>query len=208
MHKIYNMKKIAVLLVLMSSSLIYSQDTYEIVAKETCECLSQKKLDFKSISKDDLQKDVGLCIIKSYTSHIDDFKPEEKIDFDDEEGIGKMGGVVAIKMLAQCPETIMELGKSVDSEDKKTNVDVATSTIEGEILDFKIEQFVTIILKDKNGRVHNFLILDYFDTASLFTNNEIKKKDIISISFSESELYDPKMKEFRYFKIVSQIEKK
>lgn len=192
----------------MSSSLIYSQDSYEIVAKETCECLSQKKLDFKSISKDDLQKEVGLCIIKSYTSRIDDFKPEEKIDFDDEEGMGKMGEAVAIKMLAQCPETIIELGRSVDNEDEKTNVDVATSTIEGEILDFKIEQFVTIILKDKNGRVHNFLILDYFDTASLFTNNEIKKKDIISISFSESELYDPKMKEFRYFKIVSQIEKK
>ncbi|MBX9808305.1 MAG: hypothetical protein K2X95_10970 [Flavobacteriaceae bacterium] len=202
------MKKIAVLLVFLSSSLIYSQDAYEIMAKETCECLSQKKLDYASISKDDLQKEVGLCIIKSYTSHLNDFKPEEKIDFDDEEGMGKMGEAVALKMLTHCPETIMELGKLAENEDKNTNVNITTSTIEGEILDIKIEQFVTIILKDKNGRVHNFLILDYFDTASLFTNNEIKKKDIISISFSESELYDPKMKEFRYFKIISKIEKK
>lgn len=200
------MKKTAVLLVFLFSSLIYSQDVYEIIAKETCECLSLKKINYESTSKEDIQKEVGLCMIQSYTSHINDFKPEEKINFDDEGGMEKMGEAVAMKMLVHCPEIIMEMGKLAQDEDKNANVE--TSTIDGEIQDIKAEQFVTIILKDKNGRVHNLLILDYFDTASLFTNNEIKKKDNISVSFSEVELYDPKMKEFRYFKIISKIEKK
>lgn len=200
------MKKTAVLLVFLFSSLIYSQDAYEIIAKETCECLSLKKINYESTSKEDIQKEVGLCMIQSYTSHINDFKPEEKINFDDEGGMEKMGEAVAMKMLVHCPEIIMEMGKLAQDEDKNANVE--TSTIDGEIQDIKTEQFVTIILKDKNGRVHNLLILDYFDTASLFTNNEIKKKDNISVSFSEVELYDPKMKEFRYFKIISKIEKK
>ncbi|MDD5150152.1 MAG: hypothetical protein PHC28_06660 [Flavobacterium sp.] len=202
------MKKTILILVLLTSSLVYSQDVYEIIAKETCECLAQKKIDYASISKENLQKEVGICIINSYTSHSNDFKPEEKISFDDEEGMGKMGEAVALKMLNNCPETIFELGKSTINNTNDIDANPKFSIIEGEIIDVKIDQFASIILKDKNGRVYNFLILDYFETASLFTNNEINKKDIVSISFSESELYDPKMKEFRYFKIVSKIEKK
>ena len=90
------MKKIAVLLVFLCSSFIYSQDTYDVIAKETCECLHQKNLENVSISSEVLQNNVGVCIIKSYTSHINDFKPEDKINFDDQEGMKKMGETVCL----------------------------------------------------------------------------------------------------------------
>jgi len=203
------MKKIAVLLVFLCSSFIYSQDTYDVIAKETCECLHQKNLDNVSISSEVLQNNVGVCIIKSYTSHINDFKPEDKINFDDQEGMKKMGETVAIKMLTHCPDIILELGKSTDG-DNKTSVDSTNAPVlfvEGEIVSLKVEQFVTILVKDKNGRDYSFLFLDYFDTASLYTENKIKPKDKIKVSYTEVELYDPKTKEFRYFKIISKLEK-
>lgn len=204
------MKKTAVLLMFLCSSFIYSQDTYDVIAKESCECLHQKNLENASISSEVLQNNVGVCIIKSYTNHINDFKPEEKVNFDDQDGMRKMGETVAIKMLTHCPDIILELGKSAD-DDNKTSADSTSVTsflfIEGEIVSLKVEQFVTILVKDKNGRDYNFLLLNYFDTASLYTENKIKPKDKIKVGYTEVELYDPKAKEFRYFKIISKLEK-
>ena len=189
------------------SSFIYSQDTYEVIAKETCECLHKKNADNTSISNETLQNNFGACMITSYSSHINDFKSEDKIDFDNQEGLKKMAETVTYKMLKVCPEAVMSLGSNAENKEKSVNVSNETTTIEGEIVGLKVEQFVTILVKDKNGRDYNFLFLNYFDTASLYTENKIKPKDKIKVSYTEVELYDPKAKEFRYFKIISKLEK-
>ena len=56
---------------------------YEIIGNETCTCLGSKKLDYKTLDKQELQTQVGLCMIQSYTSHINEFKEEDKMQFDD-----------------------------------------------------------------------------------------------------------------------------
>ena len=66
---------------------------------------------------------------------------------------------------------------------------------------------MSIQVKDKNGRNFSFLLLDYFETASLLTNKEINKNDNIKVSYTEIELFDPQNKEFRYFKIITNLEK-
>ena len=77
----------------------------------------------------------------------------------------------------------------------------------GEVIDIQSEQFITLQVKDQNGRNYSFLLLTYFDTAPLLTNNDIKKKDKLKISYTEIELFDSKAKEFRYFKILTKLEK-
>ena len=63
-----------------------------------------------------MQTQVGLCMIQSYASHINDFKQEDKIQFDDQEGMRKMREKVALKMLVNFPEIILELGKSTQKD--------------------------------------------------------------------------------------------
>ena len=202
------MKKIFFILIVLCNSVSYSQDIFDVIGKETCECLNAKKIDYFKMNKKEMQTQVGVCMIQSYSSHLSEFKPEDKISFDDEKGMQNLGEKVAMKMMVSCPEIIMEMGKrSIDEDDSIEEVkDIAF--IEGEVTEIKTEQFITLQVKDKNGRNFSFLLLDYFETASLLTNNEINKKDSIKVSYTEIELFDPKNKEFRYFKVITDLAKK
>ncbi|MDI5897039.1 hypothetical protein QLS91_12735 [Flavobacterium sp. LB2P84] len=202
------MKKLFFILIVLCNSLSYSQDVYDVIGKETCECLNAKKIDYSKMNKKEMQTQVGVCMIQSYSSHLSEFKPEDKISFDDEEGMRNLGEKVAMKMMVSCPEIILEMGKRSIDEGDSVEVVKESAFIEGEITEIKTEQFITLQVKDKNGRNFSFLLLDYFETASLLTNNEINKKDSIKVSYTEIELFDPKNKEFRYFKIITDLEKK
>ncbi|WP_182651007.1 hypothetical protein [Flavobacterium sp. SOK18b] len=207
------MKKIIIALVLIFSTNSFSQDMYDIIGKETCACLGTKKLDYQKLDKKELQTQVGLCMIQSYTSHINEFKQEDKIQFDDQEGMRKMGEKVALKMLVNCPEIILELGKSTqkdigdESEDELVVDEPADVFIEGQVTAIKKDQFVSLQLKDKNGRAYSFLLLDYFETASVLTNNELKVKDSVKVGYTEIELFDVATNEFKYFKILTDIQR-
>jgi hypothetical protein len=198
------MKKIISLLIVLFFNVVgYSQDVLNVIAKESCECLDAKKAKSDNFTGDELKTAVGLCIIKSYSDHISEFKGDEKVKFGDTAGMSKLGEDVALKMLEICPNMIIELGKTKDDVEVKEE----DAFIVGEVTDIKSEQFMTLQMKDQNGRNYSLLLLDYFDTASLLTNNEIKKKDKLKVSYSEIELFDTKAKEFRYYKILTKLEK-
>lgn len=211
MLKIYNMRKIILLFVLITSS-AYSQDAIiDIVAKETCECMSAKKTDLTKVNVEDLQMDLGICMLKSYSEHSKDFDESSKINITDEEEMGAFGEKIAMKMINYCPDFIIELGKIAIAEDEAAAFEEGkkqSASIEGVITEIKYDQFVTISVKDKNNRIHNLLLLNYFDTASLFTNGDVKKGTSVVISYSDTELYDSTSKDFRFYKVISGLEKK
>ena len=205
MHRIYNMKRIFLVLVILCNVAGYSQEVFDVIAKETCDCLQAKKDKQPNLSADDFKTEVGVCMIKSYSDHMSEFKGADKVDFGDSEGMTKLGEKVAIKMMQFCPNVILELGKSAQNAEKE--VEKEDAFVEGVVVDILSEQFVTLQMKDQKGRSYNLLLLDYFDTASLLTNNEIKKKDKVKVSYAEIELFDSKAKEFRYYKIITKIER-
>lgn len=207
MHKICKMKKFVLLAFFIFSTTMFSQDVYDTMGKETCECITKKKIDFSTISKNELQLQVGLCMIQSYSEHISEFSEGEKISLDDEAAMERLGEKVALKMLDSCPEIILEMGKASTRTDQEQATEKSNLFVEGQITAISKEQFLTIQLKDKNGRSYSFLVLDYFDTASLLTDNELKVKNEVKIGYSEIELLDVKANEFRYFKIINNIEK-
>ena len=213
MLKTYNMRKIIIIFFLVLCTNVFSQDMYDIIGKETCACLGTKKLNYQKIDKKELQTQVGLCMIQSYTSHINEFKQEDKIQFDDEEEMRKMGEKVALKMLVNCPEIILELGKATqkgvaEEIDEEHIVDEPADVfIDGHVTAIKKDQFVSLQVKDKNGRTYTFLLLDYFETASVLTNNELKIKDTVKIGYTEIELFDAATNEFKYFKILTDIQR-
>ena len=63
------------------------------------------------------------------------------------------------------------------------------------------------MVKDKNGRAYRFLLLDYFGTASVWTTNELKVKDAVKVGYTEIELFDVATNEFKYFKILTDIQR-
>lgn len=197
------MRKIMALAFTLLTYVTYSQDLIDTMARESCDCISKRTSELKNITPQMMESEFGICVIKSYSAHADEYNKLFKADLTDKPAMKLLGEKIALKMFTYCPQMLMDMVGDDDSDDY-----IEDLKIEGKITDIKIEQFVTIQIKDKNNRQHNFLILDYFDSAALFTNNEIKKNDSIAVTYTEIELYDPKAKEFRYFKVIKGLEKK
>lgn len=202
------MKKTVSFLLVLCSGFLHAQDVLDVMANESCDCIRNKNLDLKAISSEQIQLEYGICIVKSYSAHREEYNKTNKSDFKDKDSMRKLGEDVAIKMFDICPEILMAMNK--DDEEAISVADVATEflKIDGEVTDIVIEQFVTIKIKDKYRIVHDMILLDNFDTATLYTQGKIKKKDVISVSYSEVELFDPKAKEYRFYKVITGLEKK
>ena len=126
----------------------------------------------------------------------------------DENAAEKLGEKVAMKMVTYCPETILEIGMMSREEDKaEAEAEPEYETIEGTITAIEVKQFVTIKMKDKNGKQVQFLLLDYFETASVYTDGKLKVNDKVAISYGDVELYDPIQKEFRTYKVITALKK-
>jgi hypothetical protein len=118
----------------------------------------------------------------------------------------KYAEAIGMKMAFICPDILLKIN-AVSEENTENEKKAESKSAEGEIVDIKIEQFATIIVKDKNGRNQNCMVLNYFDTASLFINGDIKKGIKVILTYEERELYDALSKDFRYFKVITKIEK-
>lgn len=199
------MKKYLVLITLFISILSYSQDYLDIIGKETCECINAKKTDLSAANTLELQTNVGSCMMNSYSIYKDKMDPKDKAEYGDIPRMRKLGENVALKMLTHCPDVIMALGNSV--KENKTASENGILILEGEFLRTKISDFLTIEVKETNGRIHNLLLLNYFVNAEFFTNEILKKNDKISIGYKEQEFYDPKSKEYKYFKVIYNLNK-
>ncbi|MEN9336764.1 MAG: hypothetical protein RLZZ500_1751 [Bacteroidota bacterium] len=202
------MKKTITLLVLGVGLWSNAQtEPMDLVAKETCECVTKKKAEGK-ITKEELTLSVGLCLLASYDKYKDKFPKEEQISMTDENAAEKLGEKVAMKMVTYCPETILEIGMmSQDEENAEADAEPEYETIEGTITAIEVKQFVTIKMKDKNGKQVQFLLLDYFETASVYTDGKLKVNDKVAISYGDVELYDPIQKEFRTYKVITALKK-
>lgn len=186
-----------------------AQDLLDTVTKEVCTCIESKKGNLDELSPEKLKLQLGLCILASYTAHEKEIKATYGNVMEDEVAMDKFAGDVGVKMATVCTETLMSIAGVVgDETEEGASKSPEVLTIEGKINEIKNEQFTSILVKDKNARVYNFIVLNYFDTSSVLINNEIKKDDSVTISYSEVELYDNKTKEFRFYKVISGITKK
>lgn len=203
------MKKITFTLLLLLVFLnTNAQDVLEVVTKEVCSCVESKKESLKTLPASQLQTQLGLCMLASYNAHESLVKAKYGDIMGDEKNMEKFGEDIGVKMITVCPETLMSIAGALGegSEDSASAAEV--KSVEGKITEIKNEQFTTILVKDKNSRMYTFLVLNYFETANLVITNELNKNSSVVIKYSEVELYDNKAKEFRFFKVISGIEKK
>ena len=193
----------------------YSQDVYDKIANESCSCIKAIKVDFtKNNDAKTMQANAGLCMIDCYTAHKSEISETEQAQYSGSDGMRKLGEKIGIKMMSYCPDIVIAMGRKYLDENNANNKvlekikgNQLTFTIDGKITAIETEEFVTIKVKDKNNRIYNFLLLNYFETASLFTENKINIGDDLSVGYSEEELYDPVTKDFKYFKIITSLKK-
>jgi hypothetical protein len=199
------MKKHIIIVILLVTSLSYSQDYLDIIGKETCECIKAKKFDLSKPNVLELQGALGSCMMTSYSVYREKMSPNDRAEYGDSQGMRKLGENIGIKMLTHCPELIIALGSSTD--DKESTVEDLATVLEGEFLEIKTSDFISITMKDLTGRIHSLLLLNHFVNAELITDKVLKKNETITVSYKDHEFYDPKSKDFKYYKVLYSLTK-
>ena len=201
MRKIYKMKKIILVLFLMSST-VFAQDYKEIIAQETCNCVTKLNLD--TLSGEALNQAFANCLLQSYENNIDNVPENEKLDYSNTKQLEKFGEELAIKMLSTCSQVILKLG-----EESIESTESSDLMMQGAFYGTKIsDPYFTVLLKDATGEINEFILLDYFQNANLITNKLIENNQEIDLYYYEAELFNTKLNDFVVTKIITDIVKK
>jgi hypothetical protein len=209
------MKKIGLLLFLCMAVMVNAQTkdskdaVLEDITKDVCECVS-KKVD-TGISRKEIEVQLGLCLINSYGTYRERIEKFMELTFSDPEAMEKFGEEIGMKMLTVCPDTFMAFAKDLMEEEvenytteNETNSNI--STVSGSVVKLEKDQFNMLIFKGTNKRTYKLLWQEYFEGEELlFDFKKLKNKDI-NVSFENKEMYDPRLKDYRTYKVLRKIE--
>ncbi|MBP7512316.1 MAG: hypothetical protein KA981_10315 [Bacteroidia bacterium] len=173
-----------------------AQDVLDSISVHSCECISL--LDLKNMPKEKLTIELGLCMMKAAQPYEKQLKQSYGIDMKKvDRGDGeKLGRLVGLKMASSCA-TFTDLITKITSDEAET------SSIDGTITDFVTEQFVSIVIKDSDGRDQKIIWLEYFkNSEKLLTNGKNKN---VTIEYQERELYNPKFNDYIKYKVATGI---
>lgn len=175
----------------------YSQDYMETLTQKTCDCLkSKEESEDEKLSK----QQIGICIIQEAYNYQEELLSEHNLDMNNLDRDGEaLGKLIGSKMIAKCPDILLELS----SEEEEIDI----YEVQGKVLKINEEGFVSLSVKCEDGKKMTFYWLTFVSSEMDIQNDfpELKNKTI-KLEYELFELFDPKIKEYRNFNIISSIQ--
>lgn len=176
---------------------VNAQDYLDAMAKRSCECIEKLP---ENINKQAVTMQVGFCILQS-ASQDDKLKilKDHQIDMNNPMKDGQRAGeLVGARMASACPATLIKLTADVAD---------ARGSASGKINKVDTDHFVVFSLQEASGKISKFIWLTQvktnLDLAASY-NNLIGKT--VKISFETKDIFDPKIGEYRPFKIITNLQ--
>lgn len=204
----YSMKKrIIIPLVLLLGSFfsdLKAQDYLEIITEQVCECVDKLSSD---LSKDGYTMQAGICMIQAAEPYSKKLKKDHGIDLSeaDEEGEA-LGRLLGLKMLTTCPEVIMRLAELVDDTEEAVEEEYEYLYASGLITELVEEPFVVFTLREKTGKVVKMYWLTFVESEfAIMSKYATLLGRKVGIEYSEVEVYDSRLKEYRNINIIESL---
>ena len=210
------MKKTLTILTLFLATFTFAQDkndtkdkVLEDITNDVCNCISSKV--GGGISQKEIEVQLGLCIINTYGTYKDRIEKYMNISFEDPTSMELFGQEIGMKMITICPDTFMSFAKDmIEDEVESYNTSKETApkltVVSGEAVKLDNDQFNTLVFKGENKREYKLLWLEYFEGQELLSDVKELKKSMLKVSFENKEMYDPKLKDYRTYKVLRKLE--
>jgi hypothetical protein len=158
---------------LLSTLVVNSQETTDVtdvMAKETCDCVSQKT---NGVIGDGgkVSEELGICLVNSYFKHEAEASKQFGITEFNEQAGEIIGQKVGVKMLKHCPELIMKIGAASGDEEPAEEEESENIDIKGKIQSVEEGEFIAFKLKDASNTVHRIVWLTKFEGSEQFEKN-------------------------------------
>ncbi len=207
MLKIYKMKKVFLLFVVFAN-LSFAQDVMDKITIETCECIKAKNLDLEKVAPSELQMQLGLCMMQSYSNHKEKLPKSKRALLDNDEQMEKFGEEIGMKMITHCPDILMAIGKNeIQKNEESEVVETQSLSSTGQLIERKIDGFLTIRIKEESGRINDFILVKNFDNAFLISDDVLKVNSKVKVDFYYEDIYDSKLNKFVNSKVLLDIQK-
>ncbi|MDX1665892.1 MAG: hypothetical protein R3350_01625 [Saprospiraceae bacterium] len=178
----------------------FGQDTIDQLAKESCECTAAKNLD--ELDSNQLNMELGLCIMDALDSLDPDSRSELNVDITDPVGMRKLGEKIGLKMASICPDLMMKIAQV------ETKADInPVQELRGTLRGIEGNEFSFLIVEDQTGRKQRYLWFHYFEGSEKLIEDPlgvIGKKVIIT--FETVEGFSPQLKDYYTLKEVRSLE--
>lgn len=184
---IYRILFIAFLFYLANPLQAQNEDLVKSVARKACDCMETK--DLNGISSEQLNMELGLCIMGSLDNGADGASQLD-LDFSDQKAMHAFGEKVGIHMVSECPSLMMKI---VSTQQVPENNAATSNKLVGTFKGVQGEDFAFLTLEGEDGSTYRLLWLQKFEGAELLESAKNKR---VEISFREIECYAPKMKKY------------
>ena len=197
------MKYILITILIAVSTASFSQDYLDEITLKTCECLNTIS---DTLSPERAELELGLCIIKTATPYKKELKRDHNIDFSEIDIYGEqLGMLIGIEMMSVCPDKMLEI---VNRTKKKEETEILERSIKGQIISIDDSKFVEFSLKDNQGKISKFYWFTFIASNVEMLNDYKNLVDTpVQITFISKEFFDARINEYRFFNIISKLEK-
>lgn len=208
------MKKSLIILLLLSSFYtLHAQDYMEEIASQTCTCMTELP---ENLEEEERNMKLGLCMISAAMPYKKKIKKDHKIDLDrlgDGNGDAeKLGQMIGIKMVTVCPDAFLKFTQQITNEATEKAIQEESTTLSektttGEITDINNDLFVVFSIKETSGKTTKYYWLTFIESdLDLPTSYKMLLGKNTTINYSETEYFDPKIKEYKMIRIIKSIQ--
>ena len=201
------MKILPLLLLILVFNNVWCQDYMDKIVEDACDCV-------EDIEKNDenYTMKLGLCMIEVSMPYAKQIKKDYGIDMIGIHGkdAQKLGQILGMKMASKCPNALIEATNEVLEDDKVDiygNLENTTNeSVTGVINDIREETFVTLSIKDENGKISKYIWLTYVECEEDFlTNYKDYLGEEVTIKYQVQEFFDPKIQEYRNYNVITSV---
>jgi hypothetical protein len=185
----------------------FKTELVDSISDEVCACLDDKE---RAENPEETVKTLKSCMLEVVFKNLNYLK-ENGVDVNDGSDDGRQfGELVGVKLASMCESALpafVALGTEAMENKENTAVEVEYEELPfiiGKITEIENGTFPVFKITDTDGGKHNVLWLTIIDNPALFEEALKGKKNFI-LEYYDLEMYDHRIKEYRYMKVLNAV---
>jgi hypothetical protein len=182
----------------------FAQNDSTLTQKITNEfCIEFSKKDF-SKSKN-FEVELGLLIVPIIEKYSKEIEKEWDLVTDNEEDYQKISERIGREAAFGCPKFLEFIKNNMDSINESEDAS-NTKSVSGVFQRLEGQLFTALVIKTKSGKEEKLWWFQFFEGSDELAKNpaNLAKKNL-TIKYTEMEVYDAKLKEYRTIKVIKNL---
>ena len=170
------------------------------IVKEFCNEFSKKE--FTKLKGAELE--IGLIAVPIIEKYKNEIEKEWNLSTENDDEYSKISEKIGQEAAVGCPKFLEfvrnNLNDIADDEDESELKEVS-----GNFLRMEEQTFSTVVIKTKTGKEEKLWWLGYFEGEDRLKKPASLANKNITVKYSELEVYDPRLKDYRAIKVIKNI---